>query len=563
MSESNILRECAPKIFAMLHPSKNVEDKIDVDTLTIGSHKKVWWQCLNSSEHFWRGPVNQVYRGGGCAMCRGLYIVHGINDLSVVRPDIYRQLNVDLNVAEGIDGKILAPSSNKKVWWKCDKNNSHYWNASVNSRVSGNGCGMCKSAYIIHGVNDLSISQPELYRQLNTEMNAQFEIDTSTLSDWTSRKVWWKCGKNGTHYWKASVNLRSRGNGCAMCSGHYIIHGINDLSVTNPLLYRKLHLTMNHDAGLDTTRLAYSTATKLWWKCDKNSAHYWRDSVAHRADDRGCAMCAGYYVIQGINDLSATYPSLYAQLHPTMNVIANFKTLYSGSKKKVWWLGLCGHHWEAQIVSRVCGNGCPYCANKAVLPGFNDLYTTNFELAKEWNYLKNSPFTPGDFTCGSSIKVWWICSKQHEWQSTVSNRNRGNGCPQCAETQTSKIQQAFHKALSAVIPDLICDTRLPISFSKRKSMSVDMFSAGLNVGIEYDGKYYHSGQRSGKPIQWHLDHDRDKTQALLDAGYRVVRIRENGLAHLGMNTDKVLELDYQYGDSMVNILGEIETWIKK
>lgn len=494
-------------------------------------------------------------------MCRSLYVVHGINDLSVARPDIYRQLNFELNLAAGIDGNILAPSSNKKVWWKCDKDAAHYWNVSVNARVRGNGCAMCKSAYIVHGVNDLSISQPKIYAQLNTKMNEKFDIETSTLVDWTSRKVWWICDKNPTHYWNASVNSRSDGKGCAMCSGHYIVHGINDLSVKNPVLYRKLHPTMNQDAGLDTTRLSFYTHTKLWWQCDEDNSHYWLASVGHRVNDRGCAMCAGNYVIHGINDLSVNHRALYKQLHPTMNPTIDLNTLPPGSNKKVWWLGACGHHWKAQPVSRVSGRGCPYCGNKAVLPGFNDLYTTNPKLAKQWNYLKNSSLTPANVTCGSALRVWWICSKKHEWQTTVSNRNRGTCCPQCEEAQTSKIQQAFHKELSTLIPDLQCDVRIPVAFNTRKSMSVDMVSDVFKVVVEYDGIYYHSGQRSKKPIQWHLDHDRDKTQALLDAGYRVVRIRENGLVYLGIKTDTVLELDYQYGDSMSSVVNEVSAFI--
>ena len=32
--------------------------------------------------------------------------------------------------------------------------------------------------------------------------------------------------------------------------------------------------------------------------------------------------------------------------------------------KKAWWLGKCGHEWEAAIYSRAAGKGCPYCYGK-------------------------------------------------------------------------------------------------------------------------------------------------------------------------------------------------------
>ena len=35
-------------------------------------------------------------------------------------------------------------------------------------------------------------------------------------------------------------------------------------------------------------------------------------------------------------------------------------------------------------------------------------------------------------TPNSHKKVWWKCSKGHEWQAVVASRNRGSGCPYCS-----------------------------------------------------------------------------------------------------------------------------------
>ena len=60
-----------------------------------------------------------------------------------------------------------------------------------------------------------------------------------------------------------------------------------------------------------------------------------------------------------------------------------------GSYRKVWWLGTCGHEWEAAIVAVVNGSGCNICAGKQILVGFNDLATTHPGLAKEWHPTRN------------------------------------------------------------------------------------------------------------------------------------------------------------------------------
>ena len=54
------------------------------------------------------------------------------------------------------------------------------------------------------------------------------------------------------------------------------------------------------------------------------------------------------------------------------------------------------------------------------------------ELVKEWHPTKNGDLTPADVTFGSGRKVWWKCSKGHEWEVSISNRTKGNGCPYCS-----------------------------------------------------------------------------------------------------------------------------------
>lgn len=72
-----------------------------------------------------------------------------------------------------------------------------------------------------------------------------------------------------------------------------------------------------------------------------------------------------------------------------------------------------------------------------LIQGINDLETwcyqnNNLKLLKEWNYNKND-FFPSQIHHGSGQKVWWICSKGHSWEKTVSERTLRNiGCPYCA-----------------------------------------------------------------------------------------------------------------------------------
>ena len=100
----------------------------------------------------------------------------------------------------------------------------------------------------------------------------------------------------------------------------------------------------------------------------------------------------------------------------------------------VWWkCPTCGGSWEKSIIAFSKGDRCPYCSGHRLLIGFNDLETLFPEVAKDWNYEKNGNLKPNNIYARSSRRLWWKCSKGHEWQQTLSSRvHKHTGCPYCA-----------------------------------------------------------------------------------------------------------------------------------
>ena len=66
-----------------------------------------------------------------------------------------------------------------------------------------------------------------------------------------------------------------------------------------------------------------------------------------------------------------------------------------------------------------------------------NLAVINPGLAKEWHPTRNGELNPRNVTPGSGRKIWWICSRGHEWQATVYSRNRGSHCPSCHKSTTA------------------------------------------------------------------------------------------------------------------------------
>ena len=84
--------------------------------------------------------------------------------------------------------------------------------------------------------------------------------------------------------------------------------------------------------------------------------------------------------------------------------------------------------------------GCPYCAGKKVLPGFNDLATKEPKIAEQWHPELNGDLTPEMVSVGSSKRVWWQCSYGHVWKAYIFSRATGSkvGCPVCARKTKKK-----------------------------------------------------------------------------------------------------------------------------
>ena len=141
-------------------------------------------------------------------------------------------------------------------------------------------------------------------------------------------------------------------------------------------------------------------------------------------------------LVVGENDLASVDRELASQWHPTKNGDLSPRKVTAYSNKEVWWLGQCGHEWQAKISSRSNGRGCPYCSNKIVLSEFNDLATRYPKLLEEWDWDRNKELDPTKVMAGSHTYAWWKCSKcGHKWQAEIRMRTLGKrGCPICART---------------------------------------------------------------------------------------------------------------------------------
>lgn len=106
----------------------------------------------------------------------------------------------------------VAYSSNKRVWWICEKR--HEWCATINNRTTGRtNCPFC-SGKKPSNENCLQSRHPDLSKEWNFSRNGK--LTPSGVTSGSGRVVWWTCSEG--HEWKSSVGNRANlGRGCPYC----------------------------------------------------------------------------------------------------------------------------------------------------------------------------------------------------------------------------------------------------------------------------------------------------------------------------------------------------------
>ncbi|MET3769829.1 DNA-directed RNA polymerase subunit RPC12/RpoP [Marisediminicola sp. UYEF4] len=393
-----------------------------------------------------------------------------------------------------------------------------------------------------HNLPSLAETHPEIAAQWHQPGNGGVTPWHVTAGSSTETRAW-ICAKG--HIWRATPNSRTSGRGartakagCGICANRVLQAGENDLATLNPTIAHELDPSNGITASM---LLGGGSARLVSWKCELQ--HRWLARVKDRTRGNGCPYCTNKVVMRGHNDIASTARHLLAQWDPALNGgMAAEETLGGQSQARHYFKCAVGHVQLVRFSDRARTGNCGVCANQELLVGFNDLATKNPTFAGQLRAENNGGLTPQMVIGGWSNKSYnWTCDRQHTWRATVYDRQSGNGCRKCSRTGTSRVERALFRALSPHLGQPAAGARLPIPWRTNKTMEVDISGTfGLNgVVVEYDSRFYHRQDAQ-------LLRDHDKTEALLAAGYRVVRVRDLDLAHVSIRHTNLLQLDHPY-----------------
>lgn len=144
----------------------------------------------------------------------------------------------------------------------------------------------------------------------------------------------------------------------------------------------------------------------------------------------GCKECVNEIMEKYYNDKRKTDKQFRKEVE-TLGSGIKPKGTYKGTHKHMLFECKFGHIWPSTPHDILDGYGCPFCAGNAVLQGYNDLWTTNPEMAK---MLKN-PNVGYEISRGSHLEVDWICPDCGTLKTSSPKQVYAYGlaCPKCSD----------------------------------------------------------------------------------------------------------------------------------
>ena len=310
----------------------------------------------------------------------------------------------------------------KKVWWKCPFGHSYLAYPSNRCGKTHSGCPICDKE------NHTSFSEQALFYYVKKCFPDAINSDRTAIG--MELDIYIPSLKIAMEYdgrnWHQNNKTELKKNRICKEKGIFLMR-IREEGLD---LYDDCYCIVRNDVS--SNKSLAIVINKILEDIEKNT------KVNIDIDRDATEIYNSYVSTRKSHSLLNEYPELSKEWHPSKNGNLTPEMVAPMTNKKVWWLGTCGHEWQMAVYSRAHQKcGCPICAGKQILKGYNDLQTKYPDLCDSWDYNKNT-IGPDMVTSHSDKRVWWKCPIcDNEWHQKVdivvrSKENcNSNGCPKC------------------------------------------------------------------------------------------------------------------------------------
>ena len=307
------------------------------------------------------------------------------------------------------------------------------------------------------------------------------------------------CPEHGEFWQEPSAHVR--GYNCPKCSN--IKRGDTFRSTCEKFIEKSRKV---HGDKYDYSHVKYiNSSTKVKIICPKHGEFLILPQ--NHLLGQGCPKCAGRGLTT--DEIIKKFRAVHGDRYDYSNVE------YHKMHEKV--CIICPEHgefWQTPA-KHVNGQNCPKCAKKTACS--KKILTTEefIEKAKQVHgdeYKYGTTKYNGTYGC-----VEIECAKHGIFKQRANDHLNGHGCPICGNNKSLSEDEIN----SFLINDLKIKTETKKRGLLKNNKEIDIFMPELNIGIEYDGLYWHN--ENYKDSTYHID----KTNECLEKGIRLIHIFED------------------------------------
>lgn len=264
-----------------------------------------------------------------------------------------------------------------------------------------------------------------------------------------------------------------------------------------------------HGDKYDYSRIEYvNSQTKVCIMCPKHG-EFWQKPYSH-IQGQGCPKCNEERLKSQPCDTKEHFIEKALNVHGDKYDYS--KVEYVNSKTKV--CIICPEHgefWQSPN-SHIQGQGCQRCGiEKTHIPMTTEEWIRKAKKVHgdEYDYSKSEYISP-------YRHITIICRKHGEFKQKSSYHLSGNGCPKCGIRKSSG-ETEIYEFVREYFKDAVHSCRDVLD----NGMEIDIFIPSKNVGIEFDGLFWHSEHKKLK--NYHIN----KTKECEKKGIRLIHIFED------------------------------------
>ena len=400
------------------------------------------WKCMKCNGEYECSVVKRHQEG--CPYCSDKQILKGYNTLQETHPYLEKfwDKSNDKSISE------YWHKSFDVLNWKCPCCNIQFQCSPVemisrtnlensNFETCPKNCDWNKLVFN----NDIFHNSPRLRKEWSKKNNIPVHL---ALSHIDTKKYWWNCSICQGEYLCSIPIRREVIDSCPYCNDEQPLKGYNTISDIHPELTS--YWSSKNTQKIDEITLSEAKNKKYIWLCDCCNLEFNEklsivldkfSNINNRELKKICPYC-NKKIPKPEESLGYKKPFLKSEWLENIN--GDIYNVFSNSNDIIEWIcRKCHRNFKAKISNRAEDDKCcPYCSNRILIKGINDLATTHPHLIKEWSNLNDRQLSC--LTNKSSYKAWWKCSVcSNTYQQVVSSKLISKtSCPYCRKTKVLK-----------------------------------------------------------------------------------------------------------------------------